>query len=75
MSMSVEQSVRDVVGRHVGQVAEDARLQLDSLELVALIEDLEDAVGVRVRGRDVTAENFGSLRRIIRYLSGIEAGG
>lgn len=45
-----------------------APLELDSLSMVRLIEDLEDAFGVAIRAVDATPVNFHSLESICAML-------
>ncbi|HVJ95055.1 MAG TPA: hypothetical protein VM580_34990 [Labilithrix sp.] len=47
--------------------AEDDPLDLKSLQVVVLVEELESAFGIRLTGLDVTRANFVS-RRAIRAL-------
>lgn len=48
--------------------APDAPLEIDSLSLLQLIEELEVAFGFSVRASEATSENFGSLTRIVAFV-------
>lgn len=48
----------------------DARLELPSLVLVALVEELEVAFHFRAKPTDISAANFSSLAKIEAYVKG-----
>lgn len=60
--------VRAVVARHVRPPGDDDLLQIDSLELVSIVEDLEDTFGLQVRAADLVPEHFGSVAAIARFV-------
>jgi acyl carrier protein len=49
-------------------------LELASLELVQLAEALEEEFGFVVAARELRAENFGTVERIIEYVARKQAG-
>jgi acyl carrier protein len=51
-----------------------APLELASLELVQLAEALEEEFGFVVAARELRAENFGTVERIIEYVARKQAG-
>jgi acyl carrier protein len=51
--------------------SDDAPLELDSLRLVLLVEELEAELGVRVAARDVTPEHFGTISEIAAFLESL----
>lgn len=46
----------------------DAPLELDSLDVVSLVEDLEEAFGLVVRPSEVVPANFGTLLAIEAFV-------
>lgn len=65
--MSVDR-VRAVVARHTAPPPDDAPLEIDSITLVSIIEDLELELDLRVRPADVRPENFGSITAIAAFV-------
>ncbi len=57
-------------GQGVTLAGPDARLELPSLVLVALVEELEVAFHFRARPSEINPANFSSLARIESYVNG-----
>lgn len=69
--MSAPQKVRELLSTHLEPPAsDDAPLSLSSFALVVLVEELEDAFGVRISAAQVTPENFGSVGAIVALVTG-----
>ena len=51
-----------------GSDDDDSALDLDSLTVVQLVEALEDEFAIRIRPRDVTAENFASVSALVGFV-------
>lgn len=49
-------------------------LALDSIELVQLVLRLNQAFGLKIHSRDLTAEHFGSLAQVTAFVTGRLAG-
>ena len=67
--MSLESDVLEVVQAHAGAVAPDAPLDLDSLTLVVLIEELEARCGIQVPARDLVPAHFGTAAQVAAYVA------
>jgi acyl carrier protein len=69
MPANVVFMVKQILSDHI-EVPDndDAPLQLESLILVMVAEQLEWRFGFRVGARDVVPENFGSVSAIVRYV-------
>ena len=66
----VEAPVRQLLSAHVAVAADAAApLQLSSLELVVLAEELEARFGFLVAARELVPANFGSLRLLCAYVA------
>jgi acyl carrier protein len=61
--------VRDIVARQVPVADDSARLALDSLALVSIVEDLEIAFDLRIRAADLTPERFVSVEAITAFVA------
>ena len=46
-------------------------LGLDSTAILSLVTGIEDRYGVEIPDKEITLDNFGSLRAICRYLGGL----
>lgn len=69
--MDVRGRISELLGAYCAVPADDAAtLQLDSLSLLQLIEELELAFDLRVRASEATPEHFGSLARIVAFVEG-----
>jgi acyl carrier protein len=69
--VSAADTVRGLLATHLEPPAsDDAPLVLSSFALVVLVEELEDAFGVRISAAQVTPENFGSVARIVAMVGG-----
>ena len=67
--MSTVDTVKLLLADHVELPADDeAPLELESLILVMVAEELESRFGLRVGARDLVPENFGSVARIARFV-------
>lgn len=60
-------------GQGVALSTPDAPLELPSLVLVALVEELEVAFRFRAKPSDISAANFSSLAKIEAYVNGKRA--
>ena len=69
--MSTEARLRELIEQHGEVAGPDEPLQLQSLELVMLVEAIEDAFGLRVAAADVSPQNFGTLGRMVAYVDRI----
>jgi acyl carrier protein len=67
--MSLESEVLAVVQAHAGAAALDAPLDLDSLTLVVLVEELEARCGIVVPARDLVPGHFGTAARVVAYVA------
>lgn len=68
--MTPAEQVRALLASHVGPPAsDDAPITLSSFELVVLVEELEDAFGLRISAAQVTPENFRSVASIVRLVA------
>ena len=67
--MVATEEIRRLVAEHVEPPADDeAELQLPSLALVIVAEELERRHGFLVAARELLPENFGSVARIARFV-------
>ena len=66
--MRTLETVRALVARHVEPPADEAPLEVDSLVLVSIVEDLEDTFAFRIRAEDLVPENFESVGVIARFV-------
>ena len=65
-----EAAVLEVIAAFAELPADPARpLELASLELVQLAEALEERFGFVVAARELRGENFGSVERIVAFVS------
>ena len=58
--------VREIVA---GYADPDAPLDLDSLSMVQLVEDLEDAFGIRVTEADFDPAHFATLATVSAFVA------
>jgi acyl carrier protein len=67
--MQVEAEIRSVIADHVS-VPDDPRapLQLPSLSLVMVAEELEARFGFVVLAREMVPENFGSVAGLVAFV-------
>jgi acyl carrier protein len=64
--VNARDAVRALLATHLEPPADDhAPLVLSSFALVVLVEELEDAFGVRIAAAEVTPENFRSVASIL----------
>jgi acyl carrier protein len=64
-------AVRALLAEHIDVPDDDdTSLGLDSFALVVVAEELEPRFGVRVAARDVTAAHFGTVARLVAYVTG-----
>ena len=62
--------VRALVAQELEEApADEAPLSLSSFQMVALVEELEDAFGVQLLAADVVPENFASISRIAALMA------
>lgn len=65
----LEHAVRQSLLEHVDvPISPSAPLDLPSLAVISLVEHFEELLSFRARPADVTAENFGTIERIVAYL-------
>ena len=61
-SSELRAKLRSILSAYVDVPSDDdAALELDSLSVVRLIEELEDTLNITVRAADATPENFHSI--------------
>ena len=66
---SIEEVVRELLTSHVAPPArDDTPLELASLSMVALAEELEQEFGFVVAARELTPENFKTVASIVSYV-------
>ena len=66
----IEETVRELLLSHCQPPARaDAPLELSSLSLVALAEELEQEFGFVVAARELLPENFATLEKIVAYVA------
>ena len=68
--MNVEAEIRELLSQR-GGAPEDASAPLDlpSLEVILLAEDLEARFDLRVKATDLSPENFGTLRGLVDFVT------
>lgn len=62
--------VRTIVGRHARLPDPGQPLAIESVVLVAIVEDLETELDIRVRPGEVSPENFGTVESIAAFVGG-----
>jgi acyl carrier protein len=66
--MALLDHVRDLVSRHVDPPADDDPLEVESVVLVAIVEDLEAEFEILVRATDLVPEHFASIQAIAAFV-------
>lgn len=61
-------AVREIVAEHHEPADATSSLELDSLEVVLVVEALEDRLGIRIAAKDLLPEHFGSLEALVRLV-------
>ncbi len=65
----LEQGVRELLEEFIDLPADAlAPLQLSSLTLVEVVQELEERFGLTVKATDVVPENFRSISAIVAYV-------
>ena len=68
-SIDVRPKILELVGAYCTIPAtDDAPLDVDSLSLIQLVEELEIAFDLRVLPSEASPENFGSVARILAFV-------
>lgn len=60
--------VQELLGEQDVVVGPEEALELDSLRLVLVAQELEDRFGLSLRGEDLRPEHFGSPLAIARFV-------
>ena len=68
MADDVEATVRGIVEDYAEPTDDAAALEIDSLSLVQLVEDLEDAFGFVVSEKDLDADHFANVASIVAFV-------
>ncbi|HJK92017.1 MAG TPA: acyl carrier protein [Polyangiaceae bacterium LLY-WYZ-15_(1-7)] len=69
MEDALEEQVRAVIAEHAELPADGAApLEVESLVLVQIAEDLEARFDFVLRGRELTPEHFGSVAAIVAFV-------
>lgn len=68
MASDVEATVRAVVEGYADSKDAGEDLELDSLSLVQLVEDLEEAFDLVVAEKDLDGGHFSSVARIVAFV-------
>ena len=70
MTASIRETVLDLLSAHADPPADpEAPLELESLSLVLLGEEMEERFGLRVAARDVVPANFGSVAAMTAFVA------
>jgi acyl carrier protein len=59
--------IRRIVGRHTEVPEPGQPLKLESVILVAIAEDVESELGIRIRPAELAPENFGSVEALAAF--------
>lgn len=63
-----DERIRELLGRHgIEPEGPDDPIDIDSLTMVALVEDLEEELRIEIAADDIGPDNFATLGRLVAY--------